>query len=268
MADYATNFALLPDEWLLALLNVPNRKIPKHVGSQLKHHAEVRGRRIWDILPEFHADDMKTHRALREVMNDLQSINTKIPSAKHAGDAIQIVRHVTDFDGWLRRDAGDDRDNDRLQNIQRMQSAASHYKTIREYLDAVQKVRDEAARRKTERQKKRRELDEVCLSTGHSAKGLEWKCVFAIGWSEEILPHHRAEDISEERRIAYVIATRAKDILRISSLETWNDAITSPSRFLTGMKLTPPPADAGASGIAPVTEPETPGELGGLFMPA
>ena len=267
MAEYATNFLLYTDEWLLALLNVPNRKIPKHVGSQLKHHAEVKGKRIWDILPEFHADDMKTHRALRDVMNDLHSIDKKLPFAQHAGDAIKIIRNVTDFDGWLRRESGDDRDNDRIQNIQRMQSAASHYKTIRDYLDAVKKVRDEAARRKQERQKKRREADEVCLSTGHSAKGLEWKCVFAIGWSEQILPHHRAEDIAEERRIAYVIATRARDVLRISSLETWNDAITSPSRFLTGMQLAPPPADAAAGADAAAQDSSTQDEFGGLFMP-
>ena len=55
-----------PDEWLLAVLNVPNRKIARMTGSQMRNHAEIRGKRIWDILPEFHAEDLRTHRALRE----------------------------------------------------------------------------------------------------------------------------------------------------------------------------------------------------------
>lgn len=254
------------DEWLIALLNIPNRKIGKNVAGQLKNMADIRGKRIWDILPEFHADDIRTHRALREVIRDLHFVDTRLASAHHAGDVIRTIRTATDFDNWLRKDAGDDKDNDRLQNVQRMQSAAAHYKTVRQYLDAVQKVRDEAARRKSERAKKRREQDEVCLSTGHAAKGLEWRVVYAIGWSEEILPHHRAEDISEERRIAYVIATRARDLLRVSSLETWNDAITSPSRFLTGMNLTAP-LDEGTSEPDELIESAIPVDLGGLFMP-
>ncbi len=93
--------------------------------------------------------------------------------------------------------------------------------------------------------------------------------MFAIGWSEEILPHHKAEDINEERRIAYVIATRAKDLLRVSSLESWNDAVTSPSRFLTGLNLAMASAPAADDEIenAPFDESVELPELGGLFVP-
>ncbi|HLK57697.1 MAG TPA: 3'-5' exonuclease, partial [Chthonomonadaceae bacterium] len=260
-----TASASYPDEWFLALMNVPNRKLGRVVGAQLRNHAEIRNKRIWDILPEFHAGDLKAHRALRELTQDLKHIEAKLPDIAHAGDAIRIVRKATDFDGWLRRDSGDDRDNDRIQNIQRMQAAAAHYATIEEYLQAVQRVRDEAARRKSERAKKRREQDEVTLSTGHAAKGLEWRCVFAVGWSEEILPHRKAEDIAEERRIAYVIATRARDLLRVSSLESWNDTIVAPSRFLTGLNLVAP---APTEADAPVLPDAPPQEevFGGLFL--
>ena len=261
------------DEWLLALMNVPNRKIGRNVGGQLKNMADIRGTNIWSILPDFHADDIRTHRAIKSLIQDLHRIDKRLPTALHAGEAIHIIRTGADIDGWLRRDAGADSDNDRLQNIQRMQSAAAHYATVREYLDAVQKVRDEAARRKSERQKKRREQDEVCLSTGHAAKGLEWGAVFAIGWSEEILPHRKAEDINEERRIAYVIATRARDLLRISSLESWNDAITSPTRFLTGLNLAAsevPPCDADGENLSIERTARAPTDeltpMGGLFM--
>ncbi|HZP80498.1 MAG TPA: ATP-dependent helicase [Chthonomonadaceae bacterium] len=255
------------DEWLLALLNVPNRKLSRLVGGQLRHWAEIRGKRIWDILPEFHADDLRTHKALRQLTQELKRIGEKLTGIPNAGEAIRIIRAVTDFDGWLRRSEQDDRDNDRIQNLQRMQAAAAHYATIGEYLAAVQKVRDEAARRKSERAKKRRERDEVTLGTGHSAKGLEWRYVFAVGWSEELLPHRKAEDIAEERRVAYVIATRARDLLVISSPDSWNEATVAPSRFLTGLQLAasiPPVSEEPLPALSAASEPEE--TLGGLFL--
>ena len=259
-----------PDEWFLALMNVPNRKLNRMTGSHLRNHAEIRGKRIWDILPEFHSADLKTHRALRALREELLKIEAQLQTITHAGDAVRIIRKVTDFDGWLRRDSGDDRDNDRIQNMQRMQAAAAHYPTIAAYLAAVQKVRDEAARRKAERAKKRRQQDEVTLATGHSAKGLEWRVIFGIGWSEELLPHRKADDIAEERRIAYVIATRARDLLFLSSPDSWNETTVAPSRFLTGLNLISraPIDDSEADEDLPdlTAEPETADAFGGLFM--
>ncbi len=274
-----------PDEWLLALLNVPNRKISRSTGSQLKNHAEIRGKRIWDILPEFHAEDLKTHKGMRLLVQEMKRLDERLHSLLHAGEAVRLIRALTYFDDWLRRDEGGerataknkegDKDNDRIQNIQRMQAAAAHYETIGGYLAAVQKVREEAARRKSERAKKRREQDDVTLGTGHSAKGLEWRYVFGVGWSEDILPHRKAEDINEERRIAYVIATRARDLLTVSSLDSWNDASAAPSRFLTGLQLVESvraPADqtemAGTSEdlIALSSDSHSLDAFGGLFL--
>ncbi len=256
-----------PDEWLLALLNVPNRKLSRGTGARLLEHAAVRGRRVWDILPEFHAPDLPTHRGLRTLTQDLKSIDRKLHGIPHAGEAIRIIRAVTGFDEWLRRDEQDARDNDRIQNIQRMQAAAAHYPAIRDYLEAVRRVREQAERRKAAAAKKRRKADEVTLCTGHAAKGLEWRCVFAVGWSEELLPHRKADNIDEERRIAYVIATRARDLLRISSIDSWNEAICAPTRFLTGLQLAAPPPVEERESAPVLPADDTPAEAyGGLFM--
>ncbi len=259
--------SLYPDEWLLAVLNVPNRKLSRSLGGQLRNFGEFRGRRIWDVLTEFRAPDLRSHRGLRQVCQELQQIDSRLARLPHAGELVRVIRAVTDFDGWLRRENGDEKDNDRIQNLHRMQAAAGHYRTTVDYLAAVQRVRDEAARRKSERAKKRREQNDVTLSTGHAAKGLEWRCVFAVGWSEEILPHRKAEDVTEEVRIAYVMATRARDLLFLSSLDTWNDATVAPSRFLTECRLSPPSAPAEDATLLRATAGYNEPELGGLFIP-
>lgn len=59
----------------------------------------------------------------------------------------------------------------------------------------------------------------VCLSTFHSAKGLEWKKVILLSANEGVTPYKykgRIENIEEERRLFYVAMTRAKDDLIIS----------------------------------------------------
>lgn len=58
--------------------------------------------------------------------------------------------------------------------------------------------------------------DRITLMTLHSAKGLEFKCVFIVGLENDILPLYRSkepEDIEEERRLLYVGMTRAKERL-------------------------------------------------------
>ena len=83
--------------------------------------------------------------------------------------------------------------------------------------------------------------DEVQLLTFHAAKGLEFPLVFLPGWEENILPHIRSIDespngVEEERRLAYVGITRAKESCRISfasgrnSFGGWQH--NQPSRFL------------------------------------
>lgn len=63
------------------------------------------------------------------------------------------------------------------------------------------------------------ETDAVVLMTLHSAKGLEFDCVFIIGMEEGIFPgeqsRYNQEDIEEERRLAYVGYTRAKKQLHL-----------------------------------------------------
>ena len=89
------------------------------------------------------------------------------------------------------------------------------------------------------------ELDEVpdraTLITLHAAKGLEFPVVFIVGMEEGLLPHRRAledeRELEEERRLAYVGMTRAKDrlyLVHAHHRSTYGvGAQSDPSRFLS-----------------------------------
>jgi DNA helicase-2/ATP-dependent DNA helicase PcrA len=72
----------------------------------------------------------------------------------------------------------------------------------------------------------------VVLSTIHSAKGLEWEAVFVVGMEEGVLPHANNDDLEEERRVAYVAATRAKRVLGLTYADVRFGQNSTPSRFL------------------------------------
>ncbi|MGO3361199.1 MAG: UvrD-helicase domain-containing protein [Corynebacterium sp.] len=108
------------------------------------------------------------------------------------------------------------------------------------------------------------EQDMVTLMTLHTAKGLEFPVVFLVGWEDGQFPHMRAlgdpTELSEERRLAYVGITRARDRLYLSRAMTrsnWGTPQNNPpSRFLgeipddlvDWIREEPAPAWAGGSG--------------------
>lgn len=78
-------------------------------------------------------------------------------------------------------------------------------------------------------------VEAVTLSAVHAAKGLEWRIVHLIGMSEGLLPSTYANDeraLEEERRLAYVAFTRARDMLRISGTSGTARVARRPSRFV------------------------------------
>jgi DNA helicase II / ATP-dependent DNA helicase PcrA len=77
--------------------------------------------------------------------------------------------------------------------------------------------------------------DAVVLSTIHSAKGLEWDTVFMVGVEDGVLPHINANDVEEERRVAYVGMTRARQRLGLTYASERYGERSRPSPFLFEM---------------------------------
>ncbi|KXZ39361.1 DNA helicase-2 / ATP-dependent DNA helicase PcrA [Alkalithermobacter thermoalcaliphilus JW-YL-7 = DSM 7308] len=114
--------------------------------------------------------------------------------------------------------------------LDEIESSSENFKTINEYLDHIEKVKQELSIKNS------KDDDRVILTTIHSAKGLEFKYVFIIGAIEGVMPHEKSleddELIEEERRLFYVAMTRAKDELYISSLKSRYGKKVYVSRFI------------------------------------
>jgi len=92
----------------------------------------------------------------------------------------------------------------------------------------------------TDADEKDEHADTVKLMTIHAAKGLEFSCVFAVGLEEMLFPNamsiNTREELEEERRLFYVVITRAKQKLWISYANTrykFGQVVQNdPSRFI------------------------------------
>ena len=120
----------------------------------------------------------------------------------------------------------------RLENLAELIGAAHDVESVDEFLEQVSLVADTD------------DIDDddssVVLMTLHSAKGLEFPNVFLVGLEDGVFPHIRAlsepHELEEERRLAYVGITRARERLFLS--HAWSRTIfgatqyNPPSRFL------------------------------------
>ncbi|MBS0236430.1 MAG: UvrD-helicase domain-containing protein [Proteobacteria bacterium] len=102
---------------------------------------------------------------------------------------------------------------ERLDNIKELLRSMEEYDNLTDYLEHISLLTDVDSMNNTNR---------VSIMTMHAAKGLEFRTVFLVGWEEGIFPSQRALQengdaaLEEERRLAYVGITRAKERLYIT----------------------------------------------------
>jgi DNA helicase-2/ATP-dependent DNA helicase PcrA len=166
--------------------------------------------------------------------------NTVVDIEKYT--TLEIIDKFLKRTDYLERYSGETEENlMRLENIRELRSVATEFKNISEFLENIALV--EAAqdsRGKLTTLLKEGKSNAVTLMTLHAAKGLEFKAVFIVGMEEGIFPHSRSlfdiGQLEEERRLAYVGMTRAKELLYLSfagrRLYFGQKASNPPSRFL------------------------------------
>jgi len=133
---------------------------------------------------------------------------------------------------------GTDEGAERWENLQELKTVARNYEdldgpeALSQFLEEVALVSDVDGLNNDE--------GGPALLTLHAAKGLEFPVVFMVGMEEGIFPHSRSKDdpdqMEEERRLAYVGVTRAKDRLYLTHAFRrtiyGRDEVSEVSRFL------------------------------------
>ena len=150
---------------------------------------------------------MALRRFLEQATHWRQGIETENPSS--------LAKKILEESGYLamwKQDSSAEAPG-RLENLREFISALNEFETLSAFLDHVSLVMENNANPSE---------DMVNIMTLHSAKGLEFETVFLCGWEEGLFPHPRALEekgmagLEEERRLAYVGITRARQRVYIS----------------------------------------------------
>lgn len=159
----------------------------------------------------------------------------KTANAVSPGDLASQVLDESGYLDMLKNDSSVEAPG-RIENLKELVGVMSDtdtYPDLAEFLEHVSLVMDNDSAMDT---------NKVMLITLHSAKGLEFNIVFLPGWEEGLFPHQKSLDegggnaLEEERRLAYVALTRARQKLYITTTYSrrvygqWQNNM--PSRFL------------------------------------
>lgn len=242
MISYLRMLTVADDVSFYRTVNLPSRKIGKNKIAAIKERADKFDCSAYTALKGLLAQDdpiLKGTKAQayvdaieesRALLNDKNSFVYTVGSGtSKLGSVLQSILDKSGYEAFLRLEA----DQDRLDNAAEFKRAVNQVgfdddATLEDFLQRAALFTD------LDREDKR---DAVKMLTIHAAKGMEFKNVFLCGMNEGIFPSRKVqtpEDMEEERRIAYVAMTRAKDRLFITDAEgKANDGIFKyPSRFV------------------------------------
>lgn len=218
------------DVSFLRTVNEPRRGVGRTRIAALKQYAEMNRCSLYDAL--------------------VASLDTKLIKSSRAKEYVRLIEKyraiydgmdLTDLLSGILTDSGYELmlrtsgEEERLDNLAELKQAIYDFQrkageevTLGNYLDhaALFTNMDQNYRAQA-----------VKLMTVHAAKGLEFPAVFLCGLSEGIFPGKRAntrEKLEEERRLAYVAFTRARDRLFLSDAagSNYDGSFRYPSRFL------------------------------------
>ena len=205
---------------LRRIINVPKRSIGDATMEKVADYAKMRGITLYDAMCE--ADLImslgKAASKIKGFVNMIQVFRSGLSSYGIA-DLIKAVVERTEYEEYLNH-MDDETAEDRLANIDELITKAVAYEethddvNLSEFLEEIALVADIDNVEEGD--------NRVLLMTLHSAKGLEFPMVYLAGMEDGLFPSYMTivsdsrEELEEERRLAYVGITRAKEELTLT----------------------------------------------------
>lgn len=214
------------EEAIKRVINYPTRGIGKTSLDRLSITANESGAPFWEVLQQPQHSGLKgtAGAAIEQFVFMIKSFQTLL-TTKNAYEVAFEVGKITGLVKELYSDKSVE-GLQRYENVQELLNAIKEYtelpdeegelqadKSLGSYLQQITLLTDADKNNDGEQ-------DVVKLMTIHAAKGLEFPCVFAVGLEENIFPSamslYDRNDLEEERRLFYVVITRAREKLWIS----------------------------------------------------
>ena len=233
------------EEALKRIINYPARGIGKTSLDKLLLAANEKNVSSWTILQEARAYGFRagTLTVLEEFVTMIKSFASMLEKS----NAYDVAFYVGKQTGLVKELFNDKS----TEGIQRYENIQELLNSIKEWTESPDNEDGELVDKSlgaylqqitllTDADEKDANADTVKLMTIHAAKGLEFSCVFAAGLEESLFPNAMAintrEELEEERRLFYVVITRAKERLWVSYANTryrFGQLIQNePSRFI------------------------------------
>ena len=217
------------------IINKPKRGIGETSVQKIHLFGRSAGLSLAEAASQLcETDDLRaqTRKSLSSLISNINMWRSLSGTLSPAELAAQVLDESGYTEMW-QRDTSPEGPG-RLENLKEFVGGLEEWDTIAAFLDHVSLVMENENRSSDEA---------VTIMTLHAAKGLEFDTVFLPGWEEEIFPHRRALDegggaaLEEERRLAYVGLTRARQKVLVSfasNRRIYNQWQTSlPSRFVS-----------------------------------
>ncbi|WP_432076445.1 DNA helicase PcrA [Streptomyces wuyuanensis] len=233
---------------LRRILNVPKRGIGERAEAMIDALAlreRITFPQALRRVDEAYGMAARSANAVKRFNTLMEELRTIVDSG--AGPAV-VLEAVLERTGYLAelQASTDPQDETRIENLQELAAVALEFEqergeeegagTLAEFLERVALVADSDQIPDEDEEGS----GVITLMTLHTAKGLEFPVVFLTGMEDGVFPHMRAlgqtKELEEERRLAYVGITRARERLyltRSSMRSAWGQpAYNPPSRFL------------------------------------
>lgn len=224
------------DNAFLRIINTPRRQIGTTTLEKLGQYANQRHISMMDAIDEVGLAAQVPEQNLERLQRFkqwIQNVERNCINGKAIESIIEMVSDI-DYEGWLHQNASSAKVAekrmgnvnfliDQIKKLLEKDDMAingdinvDNEQNETQMADAIAKL---LLRDLLDRQEEESADDKVQLMTLHAAKGLEFPHVFLIGMEEGILPHRNSVDdgnIEEERRLAYVGITRARQSLTMT----------------------------------------------------